>query len=35
MKNSPAVYQEFDNREAVQNMLRHRNSELHVNREVI
>ena len=34
-KNSPAVYQDFDNREAVQKCLRHRNSEFHVNREVI
>ena len=33
--NSPAVYQDFDNREAVRKFLRHRNSEFHVNREVI
>ena len=32
---SPAVYQDFDNREAVRKLLRHRNSEFHVNREVI
>ena len=34
-KNSSAVYQDFDNREAVRKFLRHRNSEFHVNREVI
>ena len=35
MKNSPAVYQNFDNQEAVLNSLRHRNSDFHVDREVI
>ena len=34
-KNSPAVYQDFDYREALEKRLRHWNSEFHVNREVI
>ena len=33
--NSPAVYQDLENKKAVQKYLRHRNSEFHVNREVI